>query len=229
MSHTDFVHLHNHTEYSLLDGACRVSDLVSTAVQLGMPALAITDHGNMFGAMEFYMEADRQGIKPIIGCEVYVTPSSRTTRDPKESSYHLVLLAKDETGYKNLMELVFLALEPRIDSVRSGGPLIPFLITEGDEKKLQRFAAERLEEGVAEAQAAASSLDAATQAYAIAHDGYITVEGTKYDAILVEAAERGSPTGFVFAQRYRPKKGLFRGLKTIGNAASLGEAEQRFD
>lgn len=130
---------------------------------------------------------------------------------------------------ENLMELVFLALDHGIDSVRSGSPLIPFFMTEGDEKKLQRFAAERLEEGVAKAQEAASSLDAATQAYAIAHDGYITVEGTKYDAILVEAAERGSPTGFVFAQRCRPKKGLFRGLKTIGNVALLGEAEQRFD
>ena len=106
MRRTDFVHLHNHTEYSLLDGACRVTDLVATALELGMPALAITDHGNMFGAMEFYMEADRQGIKPIIGCEVYVTPSSRLNRDSKEKSHHLVLLAKDETGYKNLIELV---------------------------------------------------------------------------------------------------------------------------
>ncbi|MFC1716050.1 DNA polymerase III subunit alpha [Candidatus Poribacteria bacterium] len=106
MRQTDFVHLHNHTEYSLLDGACRVSDLVSTAVEFGMPAVAITDHGNMFGAMEFYMKADSQGIKPIIGCEVYVAPSSRSNRDPKERSYHFVLLAKNETGYKNLMKLV---------------------------------------------------------------------------------------------------------------------------
>ena len=106
MRHIDFVHLHNHTEYSLLDGACRIPDLVSTARDFGMPALAITDHGNMFGAIELYMEADSQGIKPIIGCEVYVSPSSRLNKDPKESSNHLVLLAKDETGYKNLMELV---------------------------------------------------------------------------------------------------------------------------
>ena len=106
MRHNSFVHLHNHTEYSLLDGACRVSNLVSAAVKQDMPAIAITDHGSMFGAMEFYMEADQQGIKPIIGCEVYVSPSSRTNRDPKESSYHFVLLAKDEIGYKNLMELV---------------------------------------------------------------------------------------------------------------------------
>ena len=106
MPTTDFVHLHNHTEYSLLDGACRVSDLVDTASKMGMPALAITDHGNMFGAVEFYLEAKSKGIKPIIGCEVYVSPSSRLNRNPKESSYHLVLLAKNGIGYKNLMQIV---------------------------------------------------------------------------------------------------------------------------
>ena len=129
---------------------------------------------------------------------------------------------------ERLMELVFLALDHGVDSVRNSGPLIPFLLTEGDKKDLQRFVTERLEEGVARAQEAASSLDADTQAYAIAHDGYITVEGARYDAILVEAAERGSPTGFLFAQRYKPKKGIFSNLKTIGNALFLGEAEQRF-
>lgn len=106
MSRADFVHLHNHTEYSLLDGACRVSDLVKIACESGMPALAITDHGNMFGAIRFYMEAEKNGIKPIIGCEVYVSPSSRLNRDPKEIIYHLILLARNEVGYKNLMELV---------------------------------------------------------------------------------------------------------------------------
>jgi len=106
MRHADFVHLHNHTEYSLLDGACRVPDLVDMAHEFKMPALAITDHGNMFGAIEFYLEAQKRGIKPIIGCEVYVSPSSRSNRDPRESSYHLILLVRNETGYRNLMELV---------------------------------------------------------------------------------------------------------------------------
>lgn len=106
MRHTDFVHLHNHTEYSLLDGACRISDLVKTAIEFGMPAVAITDHGSMFGAMDLYMEAEQQGIKPIIGCEVYVAPSGRLKKNTRESSYHFVLLAKNEIGYQNLMELV---------------------------------------------------------------------------------------------------------------------------
>ncbi len=106
MPHTDFVHLHNHTEYSMLDGASRLSDLVDIAHESGMPAVAITDHRNMFGAMEFYMAAKGKGIKPIVGCEVNVSPSSRFNRDPKEASYHLVLLAKDDVGYRNLMELV---------------------------------------------------------------------------------------------------------------------------
>lgn len=106
MPHTDFVHLHNHTEYSMLDGASRLSDLVDIAHEFGMPAVAITDHRNMFGAMEFYMAAKGKGIKPIVGCEVNVSPSSRFNRDSKEASYHLVLLAKDDVGYRNLMELV---------------------------------------------------------------------------------------------------------------------------
>ena len=106
MRHAAFIHLHNHTEYSLLDGACRVSDLVDMAHEFGMPALAITDHGNMFGAMEFYMEAQEKGVKPIIGCEVYVSPSSRLEKNPREPLYHLILLSRNETGYKNLMELV---------------------------------------------------------------------------------------------------------------------------
>ena len=106
MRQADFVHLHNHTDYSLLDGACRVSDLVDMACKFEMPALAITDHGNMFGAIKFYKEAKDKGVKPIIGCEVYVSPSSRLNRDPKEANHHLILLATNETGYKSLMELV---------------------------------------------------------------------------------------------------------------------------
>ena len=75
-----FVHLHTHTQFSLLDGACRIPDLVSYAKELGMPALAITDHGVMYGAIEFYQECVRQGIKPIIGCEVYITSGSTPSR-----------------------------------------------------------------------------------------------------------------------------------------------------
>lgn len=103
-----FVHLHVHTQYSLLDGAGKIKDLVAKAKELGMPALAITDHGSMYGVIEFYKECKKQGIKPIIGCEVYLTLGSRFSKDGKkdENIYHLVLLAKDNQGYKNLMKLV---------------------------------------------------------------------------------------------------------------------------
>ncbi len=80
MHHSDFVHLHLHTQYSLLDGANKISDLVKQAKEFGMPALAITDHGNMFGAIEFYQKAEKAGIKPIIGCEMYVAKGSRTDK-----------------------------------------------------------------------------------------------------------------------------------------------------
>ncbi|MCD5390570.1 DNA polymerase III subunit alpha [candidate division NPL-UPA2 bacterium] len=108
MKTADFVHLHNHTEYSLLDGACRIHQLVSKAVEYKMPALAITDHGNLFGALEFYRQAERAGVKPIIGCEVYVAPKSRfekASHGISEAAFHLILLAKDEAGYKNLIRL----------------------------------------------------------------------------------------------------------------------------
>ncbi len=107
--HSDFVHLHVHTQYSLLDGACRLDRLIDTAAANGMHACAITDHGNMFGAVEFYERAVEKGVKPIIGCEIYVAPQSRfdkTSHGIKGASYHLVLLAKNITGYKNLMEIV---------------------------------------------------------------------------------------------------------------------------
>jgi len=125
MSHAEFVHLHLHTEYSLLDGACRLDRLMDKAHDLKFPALAITDHGVLFGAIDFYKAARDKGIKPIIGCEVYVAPGSRL--DKKASSggrdvyNHLVLLAKDETGYKNLVKLATAAhlegyyYKPRID------------------------------------------------------------------------------------------------------------------
>ena len=106
MSKSDFVHLHNHTEYSLLDGALRTSDLAKVASDMGMPAIAITDHGNMFGAIEFCQEAKKHNIKAIIGCEVYVSPGSRFDKNSQKDTHHLVLLVKDETGYRNLIELV---------------------------------------------------------------------------------------------------------------------------
>ncbi|MBN2028624.1 DNA polymerase III subunit alpha [bacterium] len=109
MKHAEFVHLHLHTQYSLLDGAIRLNDLFKKAHHYKIPALAITDHGNMFGAVEFYQEAYKSGIKPIIGCEVYVAPGSRWEKDArsiKDTSHHLILLAKDHIGYKNLMMLV---------------------------------------------------------------------------------------------------------------------------
>jgi len=124
MSESTFTHLHLHTQYSLLDGACRIDKLIKRAVGFDMNAIAITDHGNMFGAMEFYNKATAGGIKPIIGCEMYVAPQSRLDRQKTEkgsAAYHLVLLASDMTGYKNLVKLVSLSYtegfyyKPRID------------------------------------------------------------------------------------------------------------------
>jgi len=102
---SNFVHLHTHSEYSLLDGHSRIERLVSRAEELNMPALALTDHGAMYGAVEFYRAAQDR-VKPIIGCEVYFTPDSRFKRDGKPRLYHLLLLAKNQVGYRNLMELV---------------------------------------------------------------------------------------------------------------------------
>jgi DNA polymerase III subunit alpha len=104
----EFVHLHNHTEYSLLDGSERIPDLISRIKELGMKSIAITDHGVMYGCVEFYKAAVEQGIKPIIGCEVYVASKSMSDRqgNGERDAYHLVLLVKNETGYKNLMEIV---------------------------------------------------------------------------------------------------------------------------
>lgn len=120
----DFVHLHVHTEYSLLDGACRISELPKYAAELGQKAIAITDHGNMYGAIEFYNECKKQGIKPIIGCEVYVALRTRFDKDNRfdTSPYHLVLLCKDMQGYKNLIKLVSIGYtegfysRPRVDT-----------------------------------------------------------------------------------------------------------------
>ena len=91
---SQFVHLHTHTQYSLLDGACRIPDLVAYAKELGMPALAITDHGVMYGVIEFYQECKKAGIKPIIGCEVYITSGSHLDKslETRSKLYHLCLL-----------------------------------------------------------------------------------------------------------------------------------------
>jgi len=105
----NFVHLHLHSEYSLLDGACRIDDLVDELERLEMPACAITDHGNMYGIIKFYKKAKAKGIKPIIGCEIYVSPGDMTEKNPQEENHHLVLLAMDNTGYKNLTRIVSIA------------------------------------------------------------------------------------------------------------------------
>ncbi len=111
MSDTAFVHLHLHSMYSLLDGAIRIPDLVRKTCDYGMKAVALTDHGNMFGAVDFYREAKKNGVKPIIGCEVYVAPQGRFIKNKRsdkerDNAHHLVLLAMDGQGYKNLCQLV---------------------------------------------------------------------------------------------------------------------------
>ncbi len=125
MSHAEFVHLHLHTEYSLLDGACRLDRLIDRAHELKFPALAITDHGVLYGAIDFYQAARAKGIKPIIGCEVYVAPGSRLEKKAgsggRDAYHHLLLLAADERGYGNLVRLATAAhlegyyYKPRID------------------------------------------------------------------------------------------------------------------
>src|SRR5574337_409601 len=125
MHHSDFVHLHVHSQYSLLDGACGLETLVAKAQEYKMPALAVTDHGNLSGAIDFYTLAMKEGVKPIIGSEVYIAPGSRFERSKQDSSYegasHITLLAKDQVGYRNLIKLVSAGYlegfyyKPRID------------------------------------------------------------------------------------------------------------------
>ncbi len=116
-----YVPLHLHSEYSLLDGAIKIKELAETATGWGLPAVAITDHGNLFGAVEFYKTMTKAGIKPIMGCELYVAPSSRHSRQKEDGPFHLIALAKDNKGYSNLVELVSSAYtegfyyKPRID------------------------------------------------------------------------------------------------------------------
>ncbi len=121
MSERPFVHLHCHTDYSLLDGACDIKKLMSIAKKQNMPAVAMTDHGNLFGAVEFYNEASAQGIHPVIGCEVYVSQQGHKVRSDTDRYNHLVLLAENQEGYKNLINLVSTGYmegfyyKPRID------------------------------------------------------------------------------------------------------------------
>lgn len=164
MKHADFVHLHLHTQYSLLDGAIRPKELFERAKGYNLPALAITDHGNMFGAIDFYQTAYEYGIKPIIGCEIYVAPASRFDKDTpgiSEASFHLVLLVKNQIGYKNLLNLVSKAYfegfyyRPRVDKellkecnqglIAMSSCLhgeIPYLIVQGQEEQALKTAAE---------------------------------------------------------------------------------------
>ena len=152
--HSSFVHFHVHTEYSLLDGAIRIDQLLEKSKTFGMDSVAITDHGNMFGAVHFYDHAIKAQIKPIIGCEIYVAPGDRRDRSPSTdgspNAYHLTLLVMNEEGYKNLSQLVTLGhvegfyYHPRVDMELLGkfnGGLIalsgclkgnvPFLINTG--------------------------------------------------------------------------------------------------
>src|SRR5229473_3374284 len=130
MPERSFVHLHCHSHYSLLDGASRVPELVARAKELGMNALALTDHGNLYGAIEFYRECKAAGLNPILGYEAYVAPNKRTDREPRNRGkddgddaiyHHLTLLAKNVTGFKNLIKMSSLAFlegyhyKPRID------------------------------------------------------------------------------------------------------------------
>ena len=151
-----FVHIHNHSCYSLLDGACKLDAMVRRAKELEMPALALTDHGVMYGAIDFYKLCKKNGIKPLIGCEVYVAPRSRFEKQTgrEDKSFHLVLLAKNLEGYHNLIKLVSAGwlegfyYKPRVDEELlarySGGLLatsacmageIPRLLSEGHWEK----------------------------------------------------------------------------------------------
>ncbi|MCI8331215.1 MAG: DNA polymerase III subunit alpha [Clostridiales bacterium] len=157
----DFVHLHLHTEYSLLDGASRIKDIPEAIEQLGQKAVAITDHGNMYGVVAFYKACKARGIKPIIGCEVYMAAANRQEKkkNPYGDNYHLILLVKNETGYKNLISMVSKSytegfyIKPRIDMellrehhegliCLSGclGGLLPQLLLRGEQEKAEKTA-----------------------------------------------------------------------------------------
>src|SRR5215467_1137144 len=139
MQHSDFVHLHVHSEYSLLDGAAQLEKLVAKAKELKFPAIALTDHGNLFGAIDFYQTAQKGGVKPIVGCELYMAPRGRKDRGGEDGGYeganHLTVLVRDLTGYRNLIKLVSKAYlegfyyKPRVDrellAQHADGLLVP--------------------------------------------------------------------------------------------------------
>ena len=152
-----FVHLHVHSEYSLLDGAIRCGDLAGRAAIWGSPAVALTDHGVLYGAVEFYEACRKEGVKAIIGCELYVDPRGHTLKERMGRSYHLIVLAENQEGYQNLVKLVSLAntegfyYRPRVDHdllaryskglIASSACLageIPSLILEGTEEEALR-------------------------------------------------------------------------------------------
>lgn len=158
-----FIHLHNHSEFSILDGALKISDLVEAAYRNKMPAVALTDHGNIFGAVSFFKQAKAKDIKPILGCEVYLAPGSRFDKSGQEEAhrFHLLLLVKDVTGYKNICRLITASYlegfyyKPRIDkkllAEHSRGLIglssclkgeIPFLLSKGLEKDAEAAASE---------------------------------------------------------------------------------------
>lgn len=164
MNSADFVHLHLHTQYSLLDGAIRIEDLMKKAVDYNMPAVAVTDHGSMFGIVQFYKEAKKHHIKPIIGCEVYVAPGDMLEKDSTtglaDVAYHLTILVKDAVGYKNLIKMVSLSYldgfyyRPRIDKklleghseglIALSGCMkgeVAYMIRQGDMAKAEEVAA----------------------------------------------------------------------------------------
>ncbi|MFZ5758880.1 MAG: DNA polymerase III subunit alpha [Thermodesulfobacteriota bacterium] len=167
-SSANFVHLHVHTQYSLLDGAIRINDLLDKCREFGMDTVAITDHGSMYGALEFYVKAKKAGIKPIIGCEFYIAPGSRNDKSAKSAgraAYHIMLLAMDHGGYKNLMKLASIAqlqgfhYKPRIDReilmAHSDGLIamtaclhgeIPYLIATEKNMEMARQKAKELQE-----------------------------------------------------------------------------------
>ena len=124
MPENPFVHLHCHTDYSLLDGACEIGQLMDTVVEQKMPAVAMTDLGNLFGAVQFYNTATAKGVHPVIGCEVYVSQQGHKTRSDTDRYNHLVLLCETQEGYRNLINLVSTGFlegfyhKPRIDTGR---------------------------------------------------------------------------------------------------------------
>ncbi len=165
----DFVHLHLHSEFSLLDGANRIPALIDRVKALGMDAVALTDHGNMFGALAFQRAAQAAGVRPILGCEVYVSPTTRTDRRPgiQRRTSHLLLLAKDLTGYRNLCKLTSLGFtegfyyKPRVDlealAQHSDGLVcssaclkgcVPQALIEGEEAQIRQIQIRELEKQI---------------------------------------------------------------------------------